>query len=122
MNRANVVTRIEKPKRTQPRLRGRVYAATFYAPHLPPWHPDGAPIFLTWHLAGSLPAGVRRAKTKQGTGVAEVSAGKRLVIGDRAMDRAAVMPWWLRDPRVAERFVETLVRGDAVLRQYRLHA
>jgi putative transposase len=95
---------------------------TFYQRNLPHWHPKGAAIFRTWHLAGSLPKDVRKATATLAAGASELSAGKRFVILDREIDRAAVGPAWLRDPRAAKCVVETLVHGAVVLGHYQLHA
>lgn len=95
---------------------------TFYKRHLPHWHPKGAAIFLTWHLAGSLPKDIRKATATQAASTSELSPGKRFAILDREMDRAAVGPTWLRDSRVAKCVVETLIRGAVVLGHYQLHA
>jgi putative transposase len=95
---------------------------TFYKRHLPHWHPKGAAIFLTWHLAGSLPKDIRKATATLAASTSDLSAGERFVILDREMDRAEVGPTWLRDSRVARCVVETLIRGASVLGHYQLHA
>ncbi len=45
----------------------------FYRRNLPHWHPEGAVLFLTWRLCGSLPASFNTAKI----GCATDSPGKR---------------------------------------------
>jgi putative transposase len=95
---------------------------TFYRRNLPHWHPKGAAIFLTWHLAGSLPKDLRKATATLAAGSSELTAGKRFVILDREIDRALVGPTWLRDPRAAKCVVETLIHGAVVLGHYQLHA
>ena len=77
---------------------------TFYRRHLPHWHPEGASIFLTWRLYGSLPASVRTARNGCAT---KYSAGKRFQLLDSALDRCITGPLWLTNPRVA---ASTLVR------------
>jgi hypothetical protein len=64
---------------------------TYYERHLPHWQLDGAAIFLTWRLHGSLPgtAGIFAAMGK------EKSAGKAFVTMDRTLDKAEIGPRWL---------------------------
>lgn len=119
--RASVFTRIRNSTEIGT-LVSQVSAVTFYKRNLPHWHPKGAAIFLTWHLAGSRPKDIRKVTATLAAGTSELSAGKRFVILDREIDRAAVGPTWLRDPRVARCVVDTLVRGAIVLGHYQLHA
>jgi putative transposase len=95
---------------------------TFYKRILPHWHPDGAAIFLTWHLAGSLPKDPHKSVAMQQTGGLEISAGKKFVILDRVIDGAAIGPTWLRDSRVARCVVDTLAHGASGLGHYQLHS
>ena len=92
---------------------------TFYCRHLPHWHPDGASIFLTWRLYGSLPACVRTARNGCAT---KSSAGKRFKLLDAALDKCTTGPFWLKDERIATSIVETIRRGDSVLGYFILHA
>ncbi len=92
---------------------------TFYRRHLPHWHPEGASIFLTWRLYGSLPASVRTAKNGCPT---KYSAGKRFKILDSALDKCTTGPLWLSDPRIAAAIVETIRKGDSTLNYFALHA
>jgi putative transposase len=87
----------------------------FYRRDLPHWHPDGVSLFITWRLFGSLPANMRRPAVDE-------SAGEQFARLDRVMDRAAIGPTWLRDPRVAGCVVAALAHGAAKLRQFHLHA
>jgi putative transposase len=86
-----------------------------YQRRLPHWQPEGAAIFLTWRLYGSLPGG--KVVTEQG-----LSAGERFAAAGRTMDRATSGPMWLTDGRVAQAVVETLYRGRDVWKLYDLLA
>ncbi|MGA8232253.1 MAG: hypothetical protein WB795_12300 [Candidatus Acidiferrales bacterium] len=65
---------------------------TFYKRNLGHWHPDGAAVVLTWHLAGALPKDLLKSVTMQQASGLKISAGKKFVILDRAIDGAAVGP------------------------------
>ena len=69
----------------------------YYERRLPHWQPDGAALFITWRLHGSVP------KT------CELSSNPD-------------SPKWLEDPRVAQCVVDALGYGDTVLRIYDLRA
>jgi len=92
---------------------------TFYRRKLPHWHPEGASIFLTWRLYGSLPASVLTAKNGCAT---KYSAGKWFKLLDSALDKCTTGPLWLKDSRIAASIVETVRKGDAVLGYFLLHA
>ena len=92
---------------------------TFYRRHLPHWHPEGASIFLTWRLYGSLPASIRTAKNGCPT---KCSAGKQFKLLDSALDKCTTGPLWLKDPRIAAYIVDTIRRGDSTLGYFALHA
>jgi putative transposase len=78
---------------------------TYYVRNLPHWQPAGKDIFITWRLYGSLPAHFRTPKR-------EDSAGKRFRTYDRVLDLACVGPLWLSDPRIAERVIAALRKGQ----------
>ena len=78
----------------------------FYRRRLPHWHPEGASIFLTWRLHGSLPHHSEWLLPPKATD------GQRFVAMDRMMDRAATGPTWMKDPRVADCVAETIIRGE----------
>jgi hypothetical protein len=71
--------------------------------HLPHWKNVGAPCFLTWRLAGSLPA----------QRIAEVwtTEGARFVAFDRVLDARATGPQWLIRPDIAGAVVDVLFAG-----------
>lgn len=87
-----------------------------YYRNLPHWHPENEVIFVTWRLFGSLP---------RGTGTLAcglMSAGKRFVLIDRALDAASTGPMWLKNPQIAQQVVFAIHRGESELSQYALHA
>jgi REP element-mobilizing transposase RayT len=73
---------------------------SYYHRALPHWHPDGAFLFVTWRLFGSLP--------RTANGNSAVSPGRAFVLMDRQLDRAGFGPVWLRDTRIARSIVEAL--------------
>jgi putative transposase len=87
----------------------------FYRRRLPHWQPEGVPIFLTWRLYGSLPRGVRASDSLS-------TEGERFLAIDREMDRASSGPTWLKDPRVASCFVDTLFLAEKKWELYQLFA
>jgi putative transposase len=80
-----------------------------YRRNLPHWHPPGAAVFITWRLAGSLPA-------FHGT----VTDGRAFAGRDRLLDRAATGPRWLLRPDIAKCVVIEL-RAETET-HYDLHA
>jgi putative transposase len=90
----------------------------FYRRNLPHWHPEGATLFLTWRLYGSLPSSYSTAKI----GCATDSPGKRFKCLDAILDKAATGPLWLNDPRVALCVVNGIYTGQTALNFYDLHA
>ena len=66
----------------------------FYRRRLPHWQPDGAPLFITWRLVGSLPHAPVGASSA-------AEAGRAFVRLDRQLDAAVTGPLWLKDPRIA---------------------
>src|SRR5205085_2651448 len=85
----------------------------YYRRHLPHWHPDNVPIFVTWRLAGTLPRPVPDII---------YAPGKRFAMDDRELDRASTGPLWLKDPRVAQMIMKAIHFGEAVNNFYTLHA
>ena len=76
----------------------------YYERHLPHWQPEGAALFLTWRLHGSLPKWVEFADV------------------DAELDMAASGPRWLEDDRVAQCVVDALQYGERNLRLYKIYA
>ena len=73
---------------------------SYYQRTLPHWHPEGASLFVTWRLFGSLPQSV----SSHTTGL----PGRAFVLMDRELDRASIGPVWLRDARIARSIAEAL--------------
>ena len=71
---------------------------------LPHIYPEGAWLFVTWHLHGSLPK-ARYPPTDK------LSAGKAFVWMDRYLDTTRLGPMFLKRPEVANLVVEALARG-----------
>jgi putative transposase len=90
----------------------------FYRRNLPHWHPEGAAIFVTWRLDGSLPASYSTAKI----GCATEPPGKRFKRLDAILDKAASGPLWLKESRVALCVVNGIHTGQTTLGFYDLHA
>jgi putative transposase len=91
----------------------------YYQRHLPHWHPEGAALFITWRLHGSLPV----SAPEQRPGAPEqVTAGRAFRALDSLLDAAPSGPVWLRNPRVAALIVSILRRGESERNWYRLAA
>jgi putative transposase len=88
---------------------------TFHARHLPHYHAIGQPIFLTWRLYGSLPAG--RNFTS-----ASSSSGRAFLAMDRFLDNANTGPLHLRQPEIASMVVEAIHYHERCLKHYQLHS
>jgi REP-associated tyrosine transposase len=100
---------------------------TFYRRNLPHWHPEGASIFLTWRLYGSLPVGYRamleeRKSTARNGCATKDSPGRRFKLLDSALDKSTTGLFWLKSPRIARCVVEVIRKGDSVLSYFILHA
>ena len=96
-----------------------------YRRNLPHWHPEGAPLFLTWRLYGSLPVFPRttaRIGCATRSSPSKDSPGKVFKLRDSALDRAPQGPLWLKDPRIACSAVEAIHLGNDKLGFYVLHA
>ena len=98
---------------------------TFYRRNLPHWHPDGASIFLTWRLYGSLPVpsgSTARIGWATKSSLSKASPGRRFKLLDSVLDKAALGPLWLKDPRIARCVVDAIYFGEYQLGFYSLHA
>ena len=89
---------------------------TYYRRRLPHWHPEGALLFLTWHLAGCQPSGAGASACQN------LTPGRSFVLLDRAVDRASEGPLWLKDPRVATMVAEKIHYGEHQRHFNSLHA
>ena len=104
----------------------------FYARNLPHWQPEGACIFLTWRLYGTLPRGtvtpdcalpsqqIRHSVSSRDRD--EESAGAKFKRLDQQLDRMRIGPRWLEESRIAACVEDAILRGEKPLAQYLLHA
>ena len=81
---------------------------------LPHIHHIGRPVFVTWRLYGSFPAG------RHFDGGA--TAGRAFAAMDRVLDRAATGPTYLRMPEIAQVVVDAIAYNGHTLGQYEQHA
>jgi putative transposase len=88
----------------------------YYRRHLPHWQPSATSLFVTWRLAGSLPASVVKFRQR------ETDPGKSFLAFDRELDKGAFGPTWLKDPRVAQLVVEALELGANKLELFKLYS
>jgi putative transposase len=96
----------------------------YYHRNLPHWHPEGASIFLTWRLFGSLPTSPK-STARIGcatTPLSDVSHGKRFKQIDSILDKTTSGPFWLKDPTVAHCVTDAMHFGAEKLNFYSLHA
>jgi len=93
--------------------------SAYYERRLPHWQPEGAALFVTWRLHGSLPAGwvPPAPETAQ-----KLEPGKAFVAVDRCLDKATSGPLWLKDPHIARLVVDSLHYGEIELKLYDLRA
>jgi REP element-mobilizing transposase RayT len=84
-----------------------------YRRRLPHFHPDGAYLFVTWRLHGSLP--LARPDVTYAT------PGHAFVARDRALAQGHGQ-CWLSDARVARRVGEIIRAGESQKRLYELQA
>ena len=82
----------------------------YYERRLPHWQPDGAALFVTWRLHGSLPQSFHSFQDQP--------AGRAFVAMDRELDRAFHGPCWLKDDRVAHCVIDTFRYGEKQLGLY----
>jgi REP element-mobilizing transposase RayT len=88
----------------------------YYRRRLPHWVPDSSILFITWRLAGSLPA--PRADLR----MPQHGAPVPFVQQDERLARSSFGPFWLRDPRVASMVQQALRYGETPHNLYFLHA
>ncbi len=85
-----------------------------YRRRLPHFQPDGAPLFVTWRLSGSIP---RKADS-----ILYATPGHAFVAQDRALDRDSSGPHWLAYPKIADLVAHTILIGEGERRFYELLA
>jgi putative transposase len=86
-----------------------------YLRKLPHFHPEGAYLFLTWRLWGSL-------LPPSADPPVYSSAGHAFVAQDRALERRPLGPLWLKDPRVADLVAHAILAGEQERQFYELCA
>ena len=91
-----------------------IEAKRYYERQLPHWQPEGAALFITWRLHGSLPASFA-------VGLSAPS-GKEFTRIDRHLDAALSGPTWLKDPRVAAVVIDSLRFAEGELRLFEIGA
>jgi REP element-mobilizing transposase RayT len=84
-----------------------------YRRHLPHFHPDGAHLFVTWRLDGSLPA--------PSPDVIYATPGHALAAEDRLLAQSH-RRLWLSDTRVARQVAEAIRAGENQKGFYELQA
>lgn len=89
----------------------------YYERNLPHWHPEGATVFVTWRLHGSLPDHIL-------TYLARFSneSGEPFARAEQFLDGATTGPRYLKNPRIAEIVRASILRGAKELHQYDLLA
>ena len=90
---------------------------TYYERNLPHWHPEGAMLFVTWRLYGSLPFEFVRALRNS-----KETPNIRFARAEVLLDRPNSGPLWLKEAKIAEEVEATLIRGSRELKQYLLWA
>jgi putative DNA methylase len=87
----------------------------YYQRRLPHWDVVGQPLFVTFRLHGSLPAG-------RDFSPSDVNDGQAFATLDRILDHAVIGPTHLRNPQIAAIVVNSLRDGDSRFSRYELHA
>ena len=95
------------------------FAMAYYQRNLPHWQPQGASLFITWRLDGSLPVSCAKPES---SATLRISAGQAFRAWDARLDAASSGPVWLRDPRLAAMVVAVLHHGERDKKLYRLSA
>lgn len=86
-----------------------------YNRRLPHWDAVGTPMFVTFRLHNSIPAGRIFPPST-------LKSGRAFLAFDRILDRAATGPVYLRLPEIADLVVKALKDGDQRFHRYQLHA
>ena len=84
-----------------------------YRRNLPHWFPEGAAVFVTWCLFGTLPPR---------TGLDQLKDGRAFAALDRTLDRAPSGPEWLREPALADLVSSVIEAADGDRHLCRLHS
>lgn len=90
-----------------------IFMASFHSRRLPHLYAIGQPMFFTWRLHGSLPAGR--------VFPAAVAHGRAFVAMDRLLDAARSGPFHLRRPEIASMVVGAFIYHEQGMKHYVLH-
>jgi putative transposase len=101
--------------RENPAPRSALALVAFHRRRLPHWQPSDKPLFLTWHLHGSLPR-------HRFPPPASPSAGQAFVWMDRYLDQARSGPTWLIREEIAHVVVDAIQYAGSILGYCDLHA
>src|SRR5579863_8375366 len=82
---------------------------------LPHWYPEGKPLFVTWHLYGSLPHNLYPPPHK-------LNAGQAFVWMDRYLDKTCDGPLYLKREAIAGVVESSIHYGSQQLKYYDLQA
>ena len=85
-----------------------------YQRRLPHWDVIGQPLFVTFRLAGSLPA-------NRVFPPARLASGKAFVAMDKLLDSSTSGPLFLRQPEIAQMVVRALHDGQHRFQRYQIH-
>jgi REP-associated tyrosine transposase len=86
-----------------------------YQRRLPHWEQIGQPLFVTFRLYQSLPAGRVFPPSR-------LSGGRAFVAMDGLLDHAITGPMFLHQPEIAAIVVQALTEGEHRFHRYQLHA
>jgi REP element-mobilizing transposase RayT len=87
----------------------------YHRRNLPHYYPEGAILFVTWRLFGSLAPGYRKPK------MLTADAGRSFVIHERLLENSPHGPFWLKEPRIADVVAGAITRGASERRLYDLY-
>ena len=88
---------------------------THHERRLPHWDLVGQPLFVTFRLHGTLPAGRMFPP-------ALLTTGKRFVTMDRILDKGDIGPRYLGTPEIAGLMVACIRDGEQRFKRYELHS
>jgi REP element-mobilizing transposase RayT len=87
----------------------------YHQRHLSHWHPEGAALFVTWQLHGSLPDWLLN-------GTLSLAPTETFLLHDHHLDTAQSGPLWLKKPRIAELVTDSLLYTEQQLKLCDLRA
>jgi REP-associated tyrosine transposase len=90
---------------------------TYYERNLPHWHPEGAMLFVTWRLYGSLPVDLARSIRNS-----KAAPNVRFARAESFLDKSKGGPLWLKIPEIADSTDTAILKGAQQLEQYVLRS